>query len=137
MKRAIPHLIHYDQAAYENGRFIDEPIRIIDDILYLADQENSDGILFAVDMEKAFDSLEHAFIFATLAKFGFGMRYIKWIGTFLYNGSSCIMNKSISTGYFSLKRGARQSGPLSPYVYILCLEILLIKIRINKAIQGF
>ena len=71
---------------------------------------NLDGILFAADMEKAFDSLEHAFIFATLAKFG----YIQWIRTFLYNGSSCIMNNSFSTEYFSLERGARQGDPLSP-----------------------
>ena len=29
-----------------------DPIRIIDDILYHADQENLDGILFAADMER-------------------------------------------------------------------------------------
>ena len=77
MKKVIPNLINYDQTAYVKGRFIGESIRIIDDILYHADQENLDGILFAADMEKAFDSLEHAFIFATLAKFGFGKDFIQ------------------------------------------------------------
>ena len=62
MKKVIPNLINYHQMAYVKGRFIGESIRKIDDILYHADQENVDWILFAADMEKAFDSLEHAFI---------------------------------------------------------------------------
>ena len=77
MKKGVPNLINYDQTAYVKGRFIGESIRIIDDILYHADQENLDGILFAADMEKAFDSLEHAFIFSTIAKFGFGKDFIQ------------------------------------------------------------
>ena len=67
----------------------------------------------------------------------FGKDYIQWIRTFLYNGSSCIMNNSLSTGYFSLERRTRQGDPLSPYIFILCLDILFIKIRSNKAIKGF
>ena len=104
--KVIPDLINYDQTAYVKGRFIGESIRIIDDIPYSADQENLDAILFAADMEKAFDSLEHAFIFATLVKFGFGKDYIQWIRAFLKNGSTYIMNNSFLTGYFSLEQGA-------------------------------
>ena len=63
--------------------------------------------------------LTHAFIFATLVKFGFGKDNIQWIRTFLYNGSSGIVNNSFSTGYFSLERGARQRDRLSPYIFIL------------------
>ena len=88
-------------------------------------------------MENAFDSLEHAFIFAALAKFGFGKDFIQWIRTFLQNGNSSIMNNSFSTGYFSLERGARQGDPLSLYIFRICLQILFIKIRSNKAMKGF
>ena len=127
MKKVIPNLIDYDLAAYVKGRFMGEFIKIIDDILYHANQENLDGILFAADMEKAFDTSEHAFIFVALAKFGFCKDYILWIRTFLHNGSSCIMNNSFSTWYFSLEQGARQGDPLSPDTFISSLQVLFIR----------
>ena len=37
-------------------------------MLEYVDKINEEGILFAVDIEKAFDSVDHSFIFATLKK---------------------------------------------------------------------
>ena len=68
MKKVLPNIINYDQTAYVKNRYVGESVRVKDDILYPAEQKNLDGILFAADMEKAFDSLEHNFIFATLTK---------------------------------------------------------------------
>ena len=117
MRKVIPSIINYDQTAYVKGRLIGESIRLIDDTLYHAEHENLDGILFAVDMEKAFYSLEHNFIFATLTRFGFGEDFVQWIRTLLRHGSSCVMNNGQSTGYFNLERGARQGDPL--YLYFV------------------
>ena len=61
-----------------------------------AELENLDGILFAADIEKAFDSSEHNFIFATLTGFGFGQKFIQWVRTFLRNGSSCYEQWSLN-----------------------------------------
>ena len=65
LKQVLPNLINFDQTAYVKGRFIGESIRLIDDVLYHTEQENIDGVLFAADIEKAFDSVEHNFIFAS------------------------------------------------------------------------
>ena len=35
--------------------------------------------------EKAFDSVDHKFIFASLEKYGFGPDFIQWIKTLLAN----------------------------------------------------
>ena len=50
-----------------------------------AEQENLDGRIFAADIEKSFDSVDHNFIFASLEKYGFGPGFIQWIKTFLAN----------------------------------------------------
>ena len=103
-----------------------------------AEQENLNGLIIAADIEKAFDSVNHNFIFASLDKYGFGPDFIQWTKTLLANNESCVMdNGSSTTGFFKIQRGMKQRDPLSPYLFILVLEILFIPIRNDKAIRGF
>ena len=95
-----------------------------------------EAILFSADFEKAFDSIKHPFLFATLKSYGFGTDFIQWVRTFLCKAESCVMNNGQSTERFPLERGARQSDPLSAYLFILVLETLFIQIRENEEIQG-
>ena len=100
-------------------------------------QENLNGLIFAADIEKAFDSVDHKFIFASLEKYSFGSDFIQWIKTLPANNESCVMNNGSSTGFFKIQRGTKQGDPLSPYLFILVLEILFIQIRNDKAVRGF
>ena len=46
------------------------------------------------------------------------------------------MNNGFCTNPFKLSRGVTQGCPLSPYLFILSVEILACKIRQNREIQG-
>lgn len=68
--------------------------------------------------------------------FGFGDSICQWISAFYTNiRSSVIVNGKASTS-FEIGRGCRQGDPVSPYLFILCAEVLACKIRENKDIQG-
>ena len=89
-----------------------------------------------IDFEKAFDSLSWNFIFECLNFFNFGKSIQQWIEVFYKNISSCIIQNGIVSGYFKPGRGCRQGDPISPYLFIICAEILGILIRNNRDIKG-
>ena len=124
IKQVIHKLIHHDQTAYVYGRNIGESIRVIDDMLEYVNKNSEEGILFEVDIEKAFDSVDHSFIFATLKKFGFGDSFFKWIKVFFNNSQSCVINNGMSSGYFNVGRGTKQGDPLSPYLHCSVRDLL-------------
>ena len=46
------------------------------------------------------------------------------------------MNNGFSSEYFNIRRGVRQGCPLSPYLFILCAEILATPLKNDDDIQG-
>ena len=95
-----------------------------------------DGFLVAMDIEKAFDSLDHDFLILTLEKYGFGKNFILWVKILLRDQESCVINGGTTTKYFPLGRGARQGDPISAFLFVLALEILFILIKSKPEIEG-
>ena len=81
------------------------------------------GLLLTVDIEKAFDSVNHNFLLKVLDNYGFSHDFLRWIGILLQNQESCIINGGKTTHYFPLK-GTQQGNPILPYLFILVLEIV-------------
>ena len=64
LKKVICKLLTQDQTEYVPWRYISESVKLISDILEYGDKENCEGYMFAADIEKAFDTLDHNFILA-------------------------------------------------------------------------
>ena len=132
----LPEIIQVDQYAYVKGRTIFDAVRTIDDIMNYTKIKQLPGLLVAFDFEKAFDSLSWSFLFKALHLFNFGKSFISWVSVLYCNISSCILNNGFSTQMFEVCRGVRQGDPLSAYLFIIALELLLINIRHDKDIRG-
>ena len=61
-----------------------------------------------MDIEKAFDSLDHDFLILALGRYGFGKNFIVWLKILLRDQEPCVINGGSTTKYFSLGSGARQ-----------------------------
>ena len=136
LKKILPKLISPGQTAYVENRFFRESGRLIADILETCDREKLEGLLLAIDIEKAFDSLEHDILIAVLEKYGFGGEFLNWIKILLNDQQSCVINGGHTTRYFKLERGMRQGDPISAYLFILALEVFFILVKSDKNVHG-
>ena len=137
LKNVLSSLISMQQTAYIKNRSIEKGGRLIPDIVNICDCNNIGGFLVTIDIEKAFDSLDHKFILAVLKKFGFGKNFVPWVEPLLNNQEFWVINGGITTRYFPLQQGVRQGDPLTAYVFILCFfEILFILIKNDPNIKG-
>ena len=136
MKKVLPDIINNEQTGFLKGRSISENVRLIDSIITYTETQNIPGISLFIDFKKAFDTLEWNFIIRTLRYYNFGVSLITWVKLFYTDISSCIQNNGWSSDFFNLTRGIRQGCPLSPYLFILCVEILGSAIRNHDQIKG-
>ena len=136
LQNVLPKLIDSDQTGFFKGRFIGENIRLIDGLINHTAARNIPGLLMFLDFEKAFDTVEWSFIWKALSSFNFGTSLINWIKLCYRNIESCVLNNGWASNYFTPERGVTQGCPLSPYIFILCAEVLANKIRANKDIKG-
>ena len=137
IKSVLTKIIDPDQTGFIKGRYIGENIIRTLDLLAFAEKENIPGLLISIDFEKAFDCLEWKFIEKALISFNFPDSIRKWIKILYTDISSCISNNGWASSFFNITRGVRQGCPLSPYLFIICSEILALAVRQNKDIKGF
>ena len=136
IEKVLPVLVCSDQSGFVKGRYMGRNIRLINGILEQTKLQDIPGILLQLDFQKAFDTIEWKFIQNAIALFNFGESIQRWISTFYTNIQSSVLNNGFSTDYFALSRGVRQGCPLSPFLFVLAVELLACKIRQDKEIQG-
>lgn len=136
IKSVLSHLISTDQTGFIPGRYIGENCRLIYDILHFTEENDIPDILLLIDFEKAFDSISWSFIYDTLKFFNFGESVIEWVITFYKDITSAITQNCSLSEFFNVQRGCRQGVPLSPYIFLLCAEILGVFVKKSKEIKG-
>ena len=132
LNNVIEKLINTDQTGYIKGRFIGQNIRVIQDVIDLLENNNTEGGVLFLDFRKAFDTVYHKFLKKTLESAKFGSSFIRWIDTMFYNAEACVTNNGWTSKPLFIGRGIHQGCPLSALLFPLVVEVLANKIRINK-----
>ena len=137
-KVALPYVIGLSQKGFVDGRYMGEVTRLLYDTIHDAySNKGKKGLIMSVDFEKAFDSVSFGFIEKAIEIAGFPKKLRTWVKILLNKFQSHINHAGNLLKLIELGRGARQGDPIASILFVLAIEVLLITIRANQAIEPY
>ena len=133
----IQSLLHPDQAGFIPKRLILDPIRLNQSLCAYADYMEENGVIVALDQEKAYDKIDHHYLLKTLESFNLPPLIIKTIQSLYKTASTAVLINGVVSSPFSVQRGVRQGDPLSCLLFDLAIEPLACLLRTAPTLTGF
>ena len=127
LKNHLSGIVSETQATFIPGRNIMYNVIIAHEILHsLTSRKRWARSYMAVktDISKAYDRLDWSFLEDAMRHMGFDVKWITWIMKCVSSVTFFVLVNGSPYGYISPTRGIRQGDPLSPYLFILCSEVI-------------
>ncbi|KAL5757923.1 hypothetical protein ACOSP7_020534 [Xanthoceras sorbifolium] len=125
LKPLLPNLISSSQSAFVPGRLIFDNVLIAFEMLHSINKRKKGKRGFAalkLDMSTAYNCVKWRFLKKVLEKLGFPNKFIALIWDCISTSSfSFVVNGNVVGKVFPSK-GLRQGYPLSPYLFLFCVE---------------
>ncbi|KAL3694644.1 hypothetical protein R1sor_008295 [Riccia sorocarpa] len=125
IKQIIPRLVDEEQTGFVEGRSIVDNVislKLGQDIAVSTKQAT---LFCKLDFVKAFDRIEHIYIWDTLAAMDFHPRFIYLLQGLIATGRSKVSINGELTDSFALERGVRQGCSVSPLLFALSTQPLM------------
>ena len=138
MKTCLPFIISSNQSAFVPGRLMAENILVAHEIVKgYSCKRISPRCSMKVDIMKAFDTISWDFIRNALYAFGFPSNFTDWIMACITTTSFTVAINGSFEGFFQGGSGIRQGDPISPYIFVICMQVLTSLLNGLKNVPGF
>lgn len=125
LKRLLPDFISLNQSAFVQDRLLIENLLLATELVKDYHKDSiSRRCAIKIDISKAFDSVQWEFLFNTLSAMGFPQRFIHWISLCVTTPSFSVQVNGELAGFFRSERGLRQGCALSPYLFVISMNVL-------------
>ncbi|KAL0282464.1 UNVERIFIED_CONTAM: putative mitochondrial protein [Sesamum radiatum] len=125
LRLVLDKLISPSQNAFVPGRSIGDNILLAQELFA---GYNRQGLpmrcALKVDLRKAYDTVEWDFLSAVLQMFGFPGTFIGWVEECVTTPMFSVCINGNPHGFFKGSRGLRQGDPMSPFLFVLIMEVL-------------
>ncbi|XP_026458833.1 uncharacterized protein LOC113359390 [Papaver somniferum] len=138
MKKILGGLISQNQSTFISGRSIQDNIMVAHELVRNYHRsKGSPRCALKIDLTKAYDTVRWETIFYMLQQLGFPDMFINWIQRCITSAKFSIIINGSPYGFFGAKRGLRQGCPISPYLFVLAMEMLSATLLQQVKIQKF
>ncbi|KAL4363029.1 hypothetical protein GQ457_04G019900 [Hibiscus cannabinus] len=125
MKSVLPSCILNTQDAFVQGHAITDNILVGHELvhtLHTSISRSSQGAIFKLHMEKAFDRVEWPFLKVVMLRLGFTQSWVDHIMRSVSSVSSRVRVRGTLSEAFLPQHGLRQGDPLCPFLFLFCTE---------------
>ncbi|RVW74136.1 LINE-1 retrotransposable element ORF2 protein [Vitis vinifera] len=134
LKKVIDKVVSHDQNAFVKGRQILDASLIANEVIDNWNKKGDKGVICKLDIEKAYDSINWQFLLKVMDKMGFGAKWLRWMWWCISTAKFSVIVNGTPAGFFSSSKGLHQGDPLSPYLFVMGMEVLSVLIR--RAMEG-
>lgn len=127
----LSNLIFPMQVAFVSSRKGLDNVIITQEILHTMSRKKGNVGYMAnkIDLEKTYDRLEWSFVRDTLKLFNIPDYLVNVIMSYISSSSVAVLFNGGALEESHPMRGIRQGDPLSPYLFIMCMEVLRLMIK--------
>ena len=111
--RVCQDLIHKDQAGFVPRRSLFDHTRLAHLMVDYAEKQEQNGCIISLDQEKAYDKIDHEYLWEILKEFGFPTQFINLIKMIYSRAKTSVMINGVTPAPIKVERGVRQGDPMS------------------------